>query len=148
MKYLICPLLGLAYLYVVLTFPILEIKQNNLICKSFYIPDYNLIYVLFEFKDKIELIPLAFSIISIFLFFIGVLFKSQILKIKRTFRLMSIPIAMFSIYGFFVFNINVFYTISEICYTFTYVYYIYFLGVMLFSAFGAFLSEIDFGTYP
>ncbi len=147
MKYVICPLLGLAYLYVVLTCPILAIEQNSPVCKSFYIQEYNLIYALLDFKDKIELIPLAFSMISGFLFFIGVLFKSQILKVKRVFRLISIPIVMFSIYGFFVFNLNVFYTISEVCYTFTYVYYIYFFGVMLFSGFGVFLSEIDFGTY-
>ena len=139
-KFIVCSLLGLAYLYVVLTFPSFTLGQNNLRCENYGPQEYNFAFILLESEINFDFVAIVFSVISGFLFLIILPFKSKILKIKQSKRMIFLPISFYGMYGFLIFNLLIFNVTTGLCYTSTYVYYLNFSGTMLFVTLCLFLS--------
>ena len=141
MKFIICPLLGLVYLYVVLTFPSFTLQQNEFACEDYDVQEYNFAIILLESESQFELISMAFSVISGFIFSIVFSFKSKILEAKQIYRAaICLPFVIYCIYGFLIFNLHIYKVTFGLCYDVTYIYFLNYFGTFLFWVYGLFLS--------
>jgi len=140
-KFIIGLLLGLVYLYVVLTFPSFILKQNDFSCENYDVQEYNFAIILLESESQFELISMAFSVVSGFLFSIVFPFKSKILEVKQIYRAaIFLPLVIYCTYGFLIFNLLIYQVTFGLCYNITYVYYLNYFGTFLFWVYGLYLS--------